>query len=147
MALSEQRLRDDLKTAMRARDSLRTTALRGILAAIKNKAIESRCETLTEADLIAIVKRELKQCGETLEFAGKAGRDAVVAEHQELAAVLESYLPSQLDVDAIRAAVGQILAETRATDMGSVMRELSSRYPGQYDGKLASSVVREALSS
>lgn len=145
MVLSEQQLRDDLKAAMRARDSLRTTALRAILAAIKNKTIEAKCETRSEADLIAIVKREVKQCVETLEFAREAGREGVVAEHEALLSVLEGYQPSQLDAAALKAAVSKIIDETGATEIGGVMRELNSRYPGQFDGKLASTLVRKAL--
>ena len=145
MSLDENRLRDDLKTAMRARDSLRTRVLRGVLAALKNKAIETRGEALGEKELIAIVKREAKQCAETLEFARKAGRDDTVAEHEAVLKVLEAYLPRQLDEDSLRAAVEAIVAETGATEMGSVMKELSARHGGAYDGKRASVIVREVL--
>ena len=145
MSLDENRLRDDLKTAMRARDALRTRVLRGVLAALKNKAIETRGEALGEKELIAIVKREAKQCAETLEFARKAGRDDTVAEHETVLKVLEAYLPRQLDEGSLRAAVEAIVAETGATEMGSVMKELSVRHGGAYDGKRASVIVREVL--
>jgi uncharacterized protein YqeY len=145
MSLDENRLREDLKTAMRARDELRTRVLRGVLAALKNKAIEVRGEELGEKELLAIVKREAKQCGETLEFARKAGREDSVAEHEAVLKMLEEYLPRQLDEGSLRAAVDAIVAETRATEMGAVMKELSTRHGGAYDGKLASAIVREIL--
>jgi len=145
MGLSEQQLRDDLKDSMRARDAVRTGVLRGILAAVKNKLIETRSDELGEQDLVAIVKREAKQCGETLGFARKAGRDEQVSEHEAVLAVLEQYLPRQLGEEELRAAVAGIIAETGAEAMGAVMKELSARHGGAYDGKLASKVVREAL--
>lgn len=151
MSLSEARLRDDLKTAMRARDELRTRVLRSLLAAVKNKAIEARGRpgpaAPDEKGLVAIVKREAKQCAETLDYARKAGREDAVAEHQAVLGVLQSYLPQQLGEQELRSVVATILEETGATSIGEVMKELSARHGGSYDGKLASTIVRDALRS
>ena len=145
MSVDEARLREDLKSAMRQRDELRTRVLRGVLAAIKNKAIESRGQELGEKDVIAILKREAKQCAETLDFARKAGREESVGEHEAVLRVLEEYLPAQLDEAGLRAAVEAIVAETGATQIGPVMKELGARHGGSYDGKMASTIVREVL--
>jgi len=145
MVLSEQRLRDDLKDAMRAKDALRLRVLRSVLAACKNKAIELKPTALSEADLVAVVMREAKQCRETLDFARKAGRDETVVEHEAVLAILESYLPKQLSDDELEAAVAEILAKTGATSIGPVMKELSAHHGGQFDGKKASAVVARLL--
>jgi len=145
MALSEQRLRDDLKEAMRAKDAMRLRVLRGVLAAVKNKAIELKPAELGEADLVAVVTREAKQCRETLDFARKAGRDETVAEHEAVLAILESYLPKQLSDDELESVIGQIATKTGATSIGPVMKELSTRYGGQFDGKKASALAAKVL--
>ena len=96
-------------------------------------------------ELVAIVKREAKQCAETLDYARKAGRGDTVVEHESVLGVLESYLPAQLGEDELRSVVAVIVEETGATSIGDVMKELSARHGGSYDGKLASTIVREAL--
>lgn len=143
--LSEESLRTDLKRAMLAKDRTRTRVLRSILAVTKNAAIEKKVGTIDEADVLAVVKRELKQRNESLEFARQAARADTVAELQEDIAVLEDYLPKQLGEAELRAAVRTIVEDSGAASIGPIMKELSSRYPGRYDGKLASRIAQEAL--
>jgi len=145
MAVDEAAIRNDMKAAMRARDALRTRVIRSLLAALKNKAIEARAETLPEREVVAVVQREVKQCRETLDFARKAGRQESVAEHEAELAVLESYLPKQLDESDLRNVIERIVAETSATGIGPVMKLLGERHGGQYDGKIASRIVKEVL--
>ena len=150
MSLSEAKLREDLKLAMRGRDELRTRVLRGLLAAIKNKSIEARGEELAESDLLAVVKKEAKQCSETLAFAREAGRTESVSEHEAVLTVLETYLPQQLGEQELRTEIAAIISDTGAegmSAMGQVMKELGARHAGRYDGKLASGLVREMLAS
>ena len=142
--MTEQTIRDDLKIAMRARDTPVTTVLRGVLAAIKNKMIELKVEALPEKEFIAVVKREAKQCRETLDFARKAGRDESVADLESTLLVLERYLPSQMDEQALRAAIEKIAtALGDAPAMGAIMKELSAKHAGSFDGKIASRIAAE----
>jgi hypothetical protein len=140
--LSEDALRLDLKTAMLAKDRVRTRVLRAILAATKNTAIDKKVSVLAEADVLAIVKREVKQRNESLEFARKGGRDDAIAELNEDLAVLEVYLPKQLGEAELRTAIAAIVA-SGASAVGPIMKELSTQYPGRYDGKLASQLAQE----
>lgn len=142
--MTEPELRAALKQSMRDRDSLRSRVLRNVLAAIKNKAIETRSEP-GDAEIMAILKREAKQCGETLDFARKAGREDTVAEHEQVLAVLAELLPSQMDEAELRAAIAAIVEETGASAMGAVMKELGQRHAGSYDGKMASRLAAEAV--
>jgi uncharacterized protein YqeY len=142
--MSEQTIREDLKVAMRERDSATSTVLRGLLAAIKNKTIELKIDALSEKDFIAVVKREAKQCSETLDFARKAGREESVAEHEAVLSVLERYLPAQMDEAGLRAAIEEIAtALGDAPAMGAIMKELSAKHGGSYDGKTASRIAGE----
>jgi uncharacterized protein YqeY len=145
MAVDEATIRDDMKAAMRAKDALRTRVIRTLLAAIKNKAIESRVDVLPERDVVAVIQREVKQCRETLDFARKAGRTESVAEHEAELTVLEGYLPEQLGEADLRSAVETIVSETGATSIGPVMKLLGERHGGRYDGKVASRIVKEVL--
>jgi hypothetical protein len=147
MAVTEASLRDDLKTAMRAKDKLRTLVIRNLLAAIKYKNIETGSDTISDADLLAITKREAKQCRETLDAARAADRAEMVREHEDVLSVLESYLPKQLSEEELEAAVKAIVAETGADSIGPVMKGLAERHAGSYDGKLASKIVGKLLNS
>jgi uncharacterized protein len=143
--LREEGLREDLKNAMLAKDATRTRVLRGVLAAAKNLAIEKKASALNEQDLLTIVKREVKQRHESVEFARQAQRSETVAELQEEIAMLEDYLPKQLGEPELRAAIETIASDMGATSIGPIMKELSARYPGRYDGKLASRIAQEIV--
>jgi uncharacterized protein YqeY len=141
--LNEAGLRADLKNAMLAKDVKRTRVLRGVLAAAKNIAIEKKVQSLGEQDLLTVLKREVKQRHESVDFARQAGRSGTVMELQEEIAMLEDYLPKQLGEAELRTAIETIVADTGAASIGPIMKELSSRYPGRYDGKLASRIAQE----
>ena len=147
MAVTEASLRDELKTAMRAKDQLRMRVVRNLLAAIKYRNIETGEDLISESDLLAIVKRETKQCRETLDAAREAGRGEMVTEHEELLEVLADYLPKQLSEDELETAIKQIVVETGADSIGPIMKGLGAKYAGSYDGKLASRVAAKVLGS
>jgi len=143
MSPGEQKLREDMKSALRARDAQRTQVLRAVLAAAKNRAIELRVDEIPEAELVAVLKREAKQRAESLDFARKAGRDDLVREHESAVAIVESYLPKQMSETELRAEIQAIMRETGAADIGSIMKELGRRHAGRYDGKIASRLAGE----
>lgn len=143
MSPGEQKLREDMKSALRARDAQRTQVLRAVLAAAKNRAIELRVDEIPEAELVAVLKREAKQRAESLDFARKAGRDDLVREHESAVAIVEGYLPKQMSETELRAEIQAIMRETGAADIGSIMKELGRRHAGRYDGKIASRLAGE----
>lgn len=147
MALDEQTLRDEMKAAMRAKDALRTRVLRSVLAAVKNESIATGGGELGERELTAVIQREAKQCRETLEYARKAGRDEAVAEHEAVLAILDGYLPVRLGEDELRAVIEAIVADTGATSIGPVMKELAARHAGCFDGKLAARLAAEVVAA
>jgi hypothetical protein len=146
MSPGEQKLRDDMKSALRTKDAFRTQVLRAVLAAAKNRAIELRVDAIPESELVAVLKREAKQRAESLDFARKAGRDELIREHETAIAIVESYLPKQLSEAELRAEIEVITRETGAADIGSIMKELGRRHAGRYDGKLASRLANELAS-
>ncbi len=143
--MTESELREKLKDSMRARDKVRTRVLRAVISGVKNAVIEKRGADLDDGEMLAILKREVKQTREQVDFARQAGRDEAVAEHTAEVAVLEELLPRQLDEAGLRSAIEAIVSETGATSIGPVMKELGARHAGCYDGKTASSLIREIL--
>lgn len=128
---------------MRARARLRIDVLRGVIAAAKNAKVEKQVAALPEPDLVAIVRKELNKRLEIVEFARKAGRDETVAQAEAERAILEAYLPAQMDAAALEAAVRAIAAELGGNQIGPIMAELRQRHAGQFDGKLASEIVKK----
>lgn len=142
--MSENDLRNELKQAMRDRDSLRTRVLRNVLAAVKNKQIEKRTE-VTAAEVVGLIQREAKQCRETLEFARESGRSEVIADQEQVVAVLESLLPQQMTEADLKAAIQAIIAATESCSLGDVMKQLTAAHAGTYDGRSASRLAKELL--
>ena len=145
MALSEAQLTADLTAAMKARDMPRVYVLRGLLTAAKNLKVERRAQTLSEADLVQLVRREVRQREEAEEFAKKAGRDDAVAQNRAERAMLDAYVPAQMDAAALETVVRGIVASLPSPAMGPVMAALRERHAGQFDGKQASEIVKRVL--
>lgn len=144
-ALSEARLRDDLRDAMKNREMSTVYVLRGLLAVITNRRIEIG-GTLSDAEILGLVLRESKKREEAEEFARKADRSDLIEQNEAERAVLARYLPTMLTREAIAALVSGWIAEG-VTAMGALMARLKERHPGQYDGKQASEIVRGLLAA
>lgn len=148
MEIREQILAD-IKSAMVSKDTVKLNTLRFLNAAIKNKEIDSRPTPITSDDIMAVLKKLVKQRKESIEQFQAAGRnDLVDAESAELK-VLEVYLPAQMSREQIEAVVAEVIASTGAKtikDMGTVMKEAMVRTAGSADGKLISEVIKSKLS-
>ena len=139
----ETQLQADLQTAMRARDMPKDYVLRGLVAAIKNLKVEKQVKELPEAEITALVKKEVSKRSEALSFAEKGGRTELIEQNRAEIALLETYLPQQLDAAQLEAAIKTISSELGSTQIGPLMAELKKRYSGQYDGRLASELVKK----
>ena len=143
----KDRITEDMKTAMRAKDAARLLTIRGLLAACKQREVDERI-VLDDAAVVAIVDKLVKQRKDSItQFAAGNRPDLVEKETAELA-VLESYLPQRLGADAVAAEVAQIVAELGAKgpgDMGKVMGAVKTRLAGKADMALVSVAVKKAL--
>ncbi len=140
---SEAELQRDLTAAMKAREMERVYVLRGLLAAIKNAKVDKQVVELPEVEIAALVRKEVNKRVEAAEFAEKSGRDELVAHNRSEQGILESYLPAQMDAARLETVIREVAAELGGTAIGPIMAKLKERYPGQYDGKLASELVRK----
>ena len=144
----KQRITEDMKAAMRAKDSARLLTVRLLLAAMKQKEVDERVE-LTDADVVGILEKMIKQRRESIAQFEKAARnDLADAEKFELG-VLSGYLPQQLGEAEIQKEINSVIAEVGASgvkDMGKVMAALKSRLAGRADMGKVSALVKARLS-
>lgn len=146
---TKERLTQDLKDAMRAKDDVRKRTIRLALAAIKNAEIDNQSE-LEESDVIVILQKEVKSRNETIEGAEQARRDDLIVEANNEIAVLEKYLPQAISPEELEAIVAETVAEVGATsmrEMGQVMQAVMPKVRGRADGKDVNQIVRKLFGS
>ena len=148
MGLREQ-LREDLKSAMRAGDATRRNTIRMLEAAIKNAEIEKRGQELPEADVLAILQRQVKQRRDSIEQFERGGREDLAEIERAEIAVIEDYLPEQLSEAEIEAAAQRVIEQVGASgpgDRGKVMGPLMKELRGKADGAAVNDAVSKLLS-
>ena len=146
MSLKDQ-ITEDMKTAMRAKDSGRLGTIRLLQAAMKQKEVDERV-TLDDAMVIAIVDKLIKQRKDSIDAFEKAGRQDLVDIEEAEMKVLQVYLPARLSADEVAAEVKAIVAELGASgpgDMGKVMGAVKQRLAGKADMGAVSAAVKAAL--
>jgi uncharacterized protein YqeY len=138
----KDRITEDMKAAMRAKDAARLLTIRGLLAACKQREVDERI-TLDDAAVVAIIDKLVKQRKDSIaQFTAGKRPDLADKETAELQ-VLEEYLPERLSADEIDAEIGAIVAELG--DMGKVMGAAKSRLAGKAEMSLVSAAVKRAL--
>jgi uncharacterized protein YqeY len=145
-----QRITQDVKDAMKSGDKARLATLRLIMAAIKDRelGVGGAPTEVGDAEVVAILQKMVKQRRESIATYEKAGRTDLADQEKSEIAVLEGYLPQQMDEAGVKAAVAALIAELGAAgakDMGRVMGALKERYAGQMDFGKASGIVKELL--
>lgn len=149
MALKDQ-ITDDMKSAMRAKETDRLSAIRMLLAAIKQKEVDERI-TLDDAQVIAVVDKLIKQRKDSIAAYQTAQREDLAAKEQAEVDVLNAYLPQRMSADEITAAVAAIVASLGGAanlgpgDMGRVMGAVKTQLAGKADMGLVSAAVKAAL--
>jgi uncharacterized protein len=145
------RINDDVKTAMKAGDKTKLTTLRMITAAIKDRELGvggSAPTAVGDAEVVAILQKMVKQRRESIATYEKAGRTDLAEQEKAEIAILDGYLPKQMDEAQMKAAVAAVVAELGAAgpkDMGRVMGALKERFAGQMDFGRASGALKELL--
>lgn len=142
-------LHAQMVSAMKAKDKVRLGVLRLVLGELKNTAARGVAHEITEEEVVAQVKRTLKQTRETLEMSEKAANNPERTEGlREQVAVLESLLPAQVSGDELAALIDRVIGEIGATskkDMGRVMGALSAATGGNFDKPAAAQMIGERL--
>lgn len=147
-----EQLTEAVKDAMRAKDARRVTTLRMIQAGLKDRDIAARTKgdgaPLADAEILSMMQNMVKQRRESCAMYEKGGRPELVEQEQAEIAIIESFMPKQMDDAGVEAAARAIIAEIGAAgikDMGRTMAEMKARYAGQMDFAKASGVVKGLL--
>ena len=142
-----ERLDEDLKAAMRARDSVKLETVRNVRGAMRAREIDGG-KDLDEAQITKLIRSLVKQREESIAQYREGGRNDLVERESAEKAVLEAYLPAAASGADVERVVGEVIAELGATtmkDMGRVMKTVSERLGGNADGKAISALVKSKL--
>ena len=145
----DQKISQDYVTAMKARDQVRSATLNFLRAQIKNVRIEKREETVSDADVIGVIKKQIKQRQDSIEQYTNGGRQDLADKETAELNILKEYLPKELSEEHIKAIIAETLNESQATsvkDMGKVMKGVMDKLAGNADNKKVSDLVKQALS-
>ena len=147
----QQTIDQDIKTAMLAKDNVRLRGLRAIKAALLNaKTEKGASEKLTEDAEVKVLQRLVKQRKESAEIYSTQNRPDLEQIEKEELEVIEAYMPKQLDREAIKSVVQEVIAQAGASgskDMGKIMGLVNKELAGKADGKTISEVVKESLAA
>ena len=143
----KDRVLQDMKEAMKARDQLRLSTLRLLVSEIKNREIDAKGE-LKDEDILALIQKAVKQRQDSIAQYEKGGRQDLAEKEKAEMEILKAYLPEELSKEAILEVIDQAIAATGASspkEMGKVMREVMPKVKGRADGKLVNELVRKRL--
>lgn len=145
----EQQIDKDYIQAMKARDTARSSALSFLRSQIKYARIELRTENVEDQEVIAVIKKQIKQRQDSIEQFKRGSRTDLAEKEEKELALLKSYLPAEMSSDAIKAIVKETIKSVGATsvkDMGKVMKEAGVKLAGRADNKQVSEIVKAELS-
>ena len=146
MSLKDQ-ITEDMKSAMRAKETERLGTIRLLLAAVKQREVDERI-TLDDAAIVAIVEKLIKQRKDSIEQFAKAGRTDLVTQETNELNILQGYMPEQLSKEAVELLVQKTIARLGASgpqDMGKVIGALKPQLAGKADMGMVSGLVKAAL--
>lgn len=145
----EEKILNDYKEAMRAKDTLKCSVLSFLRADMINLANAKKKNKLEDPEVVTVIKKQIKQRQDSIEQFTKGGRLEMAEKEQKEMEMLKSYLPPELSADEINKIIDEVISATGSSgikDMGRVMKEVNARIAGQADGKLVSDLVRAKLS-
>ena len=150
MSELSQQITEDMKTAMREKNTLALSTIRMLKSAVKNAAIEKggADAELTDPEIVAVIRKEVKKRQDSIEQYTTAGRGELVAQEEAEMAVLNGYLPEPLSEEKIAEIIDAAIAEVGATsrkEMGQVMKLVQEKTAGRADGKTLSQAVMAKL--
>jgi len=146
----EETINTDYVTAMKAKDSVKSGTLNFLRAAIKNIHIDKKVETLEDTEVIAVLKKQVKQRQDSITQFGQGGRQDLVDKEQAELDILKGYLPEEMSEEKLEEIVKATIQQEQANsmkDMGKVMKAVLAKVEGQADNGLVSTLIKKALSN
>jgi len=146
----EEKIFNDYKEALKAKDSLKSSVLSFLRAEMMNTALSKKKDKLEDIDAIAVIKKQIKARQDSIEQFTKGGRQDLADKEIKELEILKNYLPPQMPEEEVKKIIEEIILAAGATsmkDMGKVMKEAAERIGTAADGKLISELVRQKLSN
>lgn len=146
----EEQIGKDYVQAMKDRDSVRSSTISFLRAQMKNVRIERKAEALEDSDVLAVIKKQIKQRQDSIEQYEKGGRADLVEKESAELAILKSYLPQEMPEAELMAVIREVIQATGAAsmkDMGKVMKEVGAKVQGKADNRAVSDLVKKTLSA
>ena len=144
----QERLAQEIKSAMLAKDADKLSTLRLLKSVIGYLLVERKTETLSDADFVGVVQKEVKKRRDAIEQFEKGGRPELAAKEKREITILEAFLPQALSQEELEQLIKATIAETGATgkkDMGPVIKAVQAKAAGRADGKTISGIVGKLL--
>lgn len=145
----EEKILNDYKEAMKARDALKSSLLSFLRADMMNAAVAKKKKALDDNEVISVIKKQIKQHQDSIEQFTRGNRPDMSDKEKRELEILKTYLPPEISAEEIKKIIEEAVVVTEAKDMkdmGKVMKEVTAKVAGQADGKLVSDLVREWLS-
>ncbi|MFA5004626.1 MAG: GatB/YqeY domain-containing protein [Candidatus Omnitrophota bacterium] len=146
----EEKILNDYKEAMKARDALKSSVLSFLRADLMNLAVAKKKNALDDPEAVSVIKKQIKQRQDSIEQFTKGNRLEMAEKEKSELEILKAYLPPELAEDEVKKVIAQVVSETGASsmkDMGRVMKEVNAKLAGQADGKLVAELVKQSLSN
>ena len=144
----EDKITNDFKQAMKNKEAIKVSTLSLLRSQLKYALIEKKAERLEEADVTAVIKKQIKQRQDSIEQYEKGGRADLAAKEKEELNILRSYLPQEMSESDLRPIIEASIKEANATgmkDMGNVMKVVMPKVAGKADNKMISELVKQVL--
>jgi len=138
-------LKEALKAAMKSQDRLRMETIRSVLSEIQYEEMNKSVDELAAGDIVLVLQRELKKRHEAIGFEEQANRPEAKAKLQSEIAIIETFVPKQLDATEIEKILTDFKQVTPGAALNAAMKFLKEKYAGQYDGKSASEIAKRIL--
>ncbi len=146
----DEKVFNDYKEAMKARDSLRSSVLSFLRADMLNLATTKKKDKLDDAEIVTVIKKQIKQRQDSIEQFTKGGRIEMADKEKKELDILKNYLPPELSVEEIKQLIEEVIIAIGASgvkDMGRLMKELTIKIAGKADGRLLSDLVKQRLNT
>jgi hypothetical protein len=146
----EEKILNDYKEAMKARDALKSSVLSFLRADLMNLAMAKKKKSLDDPEAVSVIKKQIKQRQDSIEQFTKGDRLEMAEKEKKELEILKAYLPPELSEEEVKKVIAEAVSETGASsmkDMGRLMKEVNAKLAGQADGKLVAELVKQSLSN
>ena len=145
----EEKIAEDYKQAMKDKNAVKVSVLSFLRSQLKYAMIEKKADKISDADAVAVIKKQVKQRQDSIAQFGQGGRTDLVEKETAELAILKSYLPEEMSDEDLKKIIAQAIKESGASgakDMGKVMKAVLAKVAGKADSKKTSDLVKESLS-